>query len=177
MVFGMAVSRRTGMVRLLVAVALAAGVVGLMPSPAYAARPVVYVSTPIVSPVWPVSQAIAFMNRYTGSKLVRGRCQAAAPCVTISEKWDLGVPNADAGTYPTSGSASQGQRAFRTSVVLGIRARRLSSQARLHMLVHELGHAFGIWQHNNACTSVMCPWTNGGPMRFNAYEQGILRRN
>jgi hypothetical protein len=180
MVSGMAVGRRTGIVRLLVAVALTLGAVAFTPGSAYAARParpVVYISTPAVSSAWPVSQAIAFMNRYTNSKLVRGRCQAGAPCVTISEKQDLGIPNADALTYPTYGSVRQGERAFRTSIVLGFRGRRLSPQLRLHTLVHELGHAFGIWQHNSRCTSVMYAWSTCGPIRFNAYELAILRTN
>ncbi len=72
----------------------------LSPSPAQAAsRPVVFISTPGVSSAWPVSSAVAFMNRHTGSKLVRGRCEAWAPCVVITESAHLGILETSKDSY------------------------------------------------------------------------------
>ncbi len=90
-----------------------------------------------------------------------------------------GMPRSAASviTYPTSGSASYGQRAFRTSVKLSPRARNQSSQGRLQTLVHELGHAFGLWYHNPTCSSAMYYSTRCGGGGFTRSEQAVLRRN
>jgi hypothetical protein len=142
-----------------------------------APRPVVYLSVSGVSSAWPVAQAAAYVNRYTRSRLVFGPCRDWAPCVTMSEAGDLGIARATAVTYPTYGSAAQGARAFRTTIQLTPGGGRLSGPARLRTVVHELGHASGLWDHNPRCVSVMY-YTSACPvLRFSPAERAILRRN
>ena len=73
-----------------------------VPAPAAAAgtatgTPTVWVDAR-VSAVWHVPSAVAFLDRYTGTKLRLGKCHKGAECIVIREKWNM-APNVAGLTY------------------------------------------------------------------------------
>jgi hypothetical protein len=125
-----------------------------------------------VSRAWPVSATVRDIDRYTGTVARLGRCHAGSYCVVIRESRTL--PMAwPAATYP-AGSKS--------TITLNARRTIASSRDRYHILVHELGHAFGIYNHDPRCTTAMfsyvrCPGGGFAPNSFSSAQRAILRRH
>ncbi len=131
--------------------------------------PVIWVDTQ-VNAAWPTAAAVRYVDRFTSSRLTIGRCHAGSRCVVIRE--DNGLPAAwGAATWPGSPT---------TLINLNPARRTTDHTERMHILVHELGHAQGIFDHAQACTSIMyggvrCPNGDYAPLRFTAAQQRILR--
>jgi hypothetical protein len=143
------------------------------PAPAQAAakRQVVWVDVK-VNQAWPVSRAVAFVDKYTGSVMRFGKCRAGARCIVIREDWHL--PSLWAGvTYPGSP---------RATIKLNPTRRKISWAQRYDTIVHELGHASGVYTHNSSCSSVMyfavtCPNGHVPSVAFSKGEKATLRRH
>jgi hypothetical protein len=129
-----------------------------------------------VSRRWHVRSAVAFVDHYTGTKLRLGKCHKGAECIRIREKGNMdgGV----AGLTYVGGSPT-------TTIHLNARNRDwMSWGQRYNTVIHELGHARGIYTHDRRCNSVMYSSTNcdGGtgrltPRTFTAAEKKILRKH
>jgi hypothetical protein len=125
-----------------------------------------------VNSAWPVARAVSVVDAYTGTRMRFGRCRAEARCLVIRE--DAGLP---------------GQWAAVTNLGYPITRIRLNPHRRVrpyaerqHTLVHELGHAMGVYTHNPRCVSVMyynmrCPNGRLAPAGFTAAERRALHRN
>lgn len=162
--------KRSVVLALLVTV-LTAAIVGVVPNPAQAAGGVVYVDVD-VDEAWPVSRAVTYVDALTRSTMRVGECRNGYTCVAIRENWDIN-PAWGAVTYPSSP---------RTDLQLNPYRRTASYDQRLHILVHELGHANGVYEHTATCTSIMyfnvqCPDGHVAPLTFTAAERVILAMN
>jgi hypothetical protein len=129
-----------------------------------------------VSRRWHVGSAVAFVDRYTGTKLRLGKCHTGAECIRIREKWNMdgGV----AGLTYVGGSPT-------TTIHLNARNRDwMTWGQRYNTVIHELGHARGVYAHDRRCNSVMYSSTNCNkgtgrltPRTFTAAEKKILRNH
>jgi hypothetical protein len=146
------------------------------PAAAAAAAPkrIVWVDAK-ASKVWHVGSAVAFLNKYTGAKLKRGNCHKGAECIVIREKWNMD-PRVAGMTYVNGGTT--------TTIHLNGTKRRMSWGQRRNTLIHELGHARGIYTHDHTCVSVMYESTNCNhgtgrvaPLRFTRAEKKILHNH
>lgn len=159
--------------------------VAVAPAPAGAAMPATANTAPAtptvwvdakVNQLWPVRRAVAFVDRYTGTKLRLGKCRQGAECIVIREKWNMdgGVAGL---TYVGGGRT--------TPIQLNARnGGWMTWGQRYHTVIHELGHARGIYTHDHRCTSVMYESTNCNrgtgrltPRAFTAVEKKILRNH
>jgi len=123
-----------------------------------------------VSRSWPVAATVRDIDRYTGTVARLGRCHTGSACVVIRESRTLPLAW-PAATYP-AGSKS--------TIKLNARRTISSSRDRYHILLHELGHAFGIYTHDRTCTSAMysyvrCPGNRYAPNSFTSAQRAILR--
>jgi hypothetical protein len=121
---------------------------------------------------WPVAATVRDIDRYTGTVARLGRCHAGSACVVIRESRTLPLAW-PAATYP-AGSKS--------TIKLNARRTISSSRDRYHILLHELGHAFGIYTHDRTCTSAMysyvrCPGNRYAPNSFTSAQRAILRKH
>jgi hypothetical protein len=121
---------------------------------------------------WPVPQAISYVDTFTGSTMRLGQCRNGYACIAIREDWGIN-PAWGAVTYPSSP---------RTDMRLNPYRRTSSYDQRLHILVHELGHANGVNEHTTTCTSIMyfnvqCPDGEIAPLTFTAAERVLLATN
>jgi hypothetical protein len=128
-----------------------------------------------VSSLWHVSSAVRFVDGYTGSRLRFGKCHTGAECIVIREKWNMNSRVAGL-TYVGGGPT--------TTIHLNGTKRWMSLGQRRNTMIHELGHARGIYTHDHRCISVMYESTNCNrgsgrvaPRVFTAAEKKILRRN
>src|SRR4051794_29122411 len=140
--------------------------------PAWAAAPRTVWVDARANGAWPVRQAAAYVDRYTGTTMRFGACRRGSPCVRIRESWGL-PPLWAAVTYVGTDP---------TNVLLNPSRRRSSYTQRFDTIVHELGHAFGIYRHNSSCGSVMyyrlaCPDGRDSTLNFSASERTMLRRH
>jgi hypothetical protein len=144
----------------------------LITDPAWAAAPRTVWVDVRANGAWPVRQAAAYVDRYTGTTMRFGACRKGSPCVRIRENGDmprLWAAVTYVGTNPTNIQLNPGRR-------------RSSYTQRLDTIVHELGHAFGIYTHNSSCGSVMyyslaCPNGRDSTLNFSASERTTLRRH
>jgi hypothetical protein len=156
----------------LAALVLSAATTLVSASPANAANSSTIWVDVRVSSVWPVTRAVSLVDSYTGTTMRYGSCRAGARCLVIRE--DRGLPwQWAAATYPGSPV---------TRIKLNPSRRGSPYAQRLHTLLHELGHARGLYAHNSRCTSVMyysmrCPNGNLAPNTFTSSERRTLRRN
>jgi hypothetical protein len=162
--------KRSVVLALLVAIVTAA-IQGAVPNPAQAAAGVVYVDV-AVNQAWPVSRAVAYVDTFTRSTMRFGQCRNGSRCIAIRENWSIN-PSWGAVTYPGSP---------RTTMQLNPYRRTTSYDQRLHILVHELGHANGVYEHTATCASIMyfnvqCPGGRFAPLTFTAAERVILAAN
>jgi hypothetical protein len=161
------------------AVTAASIAVAIGPATAAAAGPAtrartVWVDARGVSSVWHVSAAAAFVDRYTGTRLRLGTCRQGAECIVIREKWNM-APDVAGLTY-VGGSP--------TTIHLNGTKRGMGWGQRYNTMIHELGHARGIYTHDDRCNSVMYRSTNCNdgvgrvaPRIFTAAEKRILRKH
>ncbi len=98
-----------------------------------------------VNSAWPVRRAVGFVDRYTGSQARFGRCHAGSRCIVIRESWRM----------PSQWGAVTRPGYPKTTLTLNPHRRWTSWSQRLHILVHELGHAYGLYTHPRSCTSIM----------------------
>ena len=140
---------------------------------AAATAPTVWVDTR-VSSVWHVTSAVRFVDRFTGTRLRLGKCHKGADCVVIREKWNMDR-NVAGLTYVGGGPT--------TTIHLNGWKRGMSWGQRYNTIIHELGHARGIYTHDRRCDSVMYESTNCNhgtgrvaPRTFTAAEKSILRK-
>jgi hypothetical protein len=122
---------------------------------------------------WPLPAAAAFVDQYTGTKMVFANCRRGSRCVTIRENADLPVQIA--------GRASWTRNALDLRIEFNPGYATRPAASRLQISVHELGHAFGIHSHNPLCTSAMyayitCQNGTSPPKAFTADEIEILER-
>lgn len=126
-----------------------------------------------VNSAWPVRKAAAFIDRYTGTTIRFGACKPNYNCIRITEQAKLGNPSWAAVTYV-------GGRP--TRIQLSAKRRTMSYTQRYDALVHELGHAFGIYSHNKSCASIMyysltCPNGRNSKLAFTAAERRTLKQH
>jgi hypothetical protein len=124
-----------------------------------------------VSKAWPVRAALKQVDKYTGTKFKIGKCRTGAECITIREKREKA---SWAGVTYVAGTKSK--------ILLNPSQRHKSYQVKRAILVHELGHARGVYKHTHSCTSVMyysthCPGGSVSPMTFTKAEKKILHRH
>lgn len=154
-----------------VATAVVAFAVATSPTPAQAASSKIVWVDVSTSKKWPTSKAIRIVDKYTGTTMKLGKCHTGAKCIVIRESGKL--PRSwGAATYPGA----------KTKLLLNKNRRSVSYAQRLHILVHELGHANGIYTHTRTCVSVMysnvrCPSGRLAPLTFTAAERRTLRAN
>jgi hypothetical protein len=123
---------------------------------------------------WPLPEAAAFVDQYTGTKMVFANCRKGSRCVTIRENKDL--------PPQIVGRTSWSQQALALRIEFNPAYSRRPDASRLQIAVHELGHTFGVHSHNPLCTSVMyayitCPNGVIPPKSFTADEIEILERH
>jgi hypothetical protein len=144
----------------------------LVADPAWAAAPRTVWVDIHVNGAWPVRQAAQYVDRYTGTTVRFGACRKGAPCVRIREN----------GKLPPSWAAVTYVGANPTNIQLSSSRRGSSYTQRLDTVVHELGHAFGVYTHNKSCGSIMyyslaCPNGRNSTLAFSAAERATLRRH
>ena len=162
--------RRLGALLAAFAIATAASLVVTEPAQA-ASTPVIWVDVRVNS-AWPVSRAVTYVDSYTGSRMRYGTCRAGARCIVIRED----------GSLPSSYAAVTSVGYPVTRIRLNSHRRWYPYAQRLHTVVHELGHARGLYTHNPRCTSVMyykmrCPDGRLAPLAFTSAERATLRRH
>ncbi len=125
---------------------------------------VVYVDSQI-SRVYSPVQAMNYVDYYSGVNLVWGKCRSGYGCVTIREgrlsnPYWVGVTN-----FRGNG---------RWEIKLAYRSRNMTWRQRHNLLIHELGHANGIYRHNPSCRSAMYFSTGCASLRFDAADKRTL---
>jgi hypothetical protein len=139
--------------------------------PAHAATPTVWINV-VGASAWPVGAAVTTVDHYTSSVARYGSCRTGARCVTILER-----------TIRSDWAAvTRGAGTARVTIYLNPQRRYYSWYTRRSIVLHELGHAYGIYLHNSTCVSVMygyvfCPGGALPPYRFTAYQRGVLWRH
>lgn len=121
------------------------------------------------STVWPITDAIRFVDNYTASTAYLGACRAGYRCIKVYEK-----------TINTSWSAVTYPGNPTTTIYLNPTRRTYSWSARRSIVTHELGHAYGITYHSAYCTNVMyanvrCPSGSLPTYRFTDPQRVILK--
>lgn len=157
---------------IVVAVLMAAGILSV-PSPGHAAARPVYVQTYSVPSSWPVTSSVDWVDRYTGTNMIRGTCRSGYKCIkirykTINNSWS-------AITY---GDVTC--RSCTITIYLNPKRSHYHYYTKRSIIDHELGHANGITWHNTRCTSrmyhrVFCPNGSRPPRVFTASEKARLR--
>lgn len=160
------------------AVALAAGAI-VAPTPAAAAAPVFNTKPNVVEVVnklprdWPVKESVAFIDRYTGSKMkLVSRCSGnARRCITIKQ-----------GRLKNTAGWSKGSTitidVYRTKHIRGWKG-YYGKATKRWLVAHELGHQRGL-SHKRNCATVMDSRTRCGrpkhvpPLRFDAAQRRTL---
>lgn len=126
----------------------------------------VYVQSQLHNTSWnrELVTATRTIDGFTGSAERNHACRSGNRCITVKF-----------GSAPGSALGRTTCHAGNCTIVL---ERGTAGRYRLTLILHELGHAFGL-SHNPRCTSVMYPyrtcWTK--PLSFIASERAILRRN
>ena len=144
----------------------------LVSDPAWAAAPRTVWVDVRVNGAWPVRQAAGYVDRYTGTTIRFGACRTGVPCVRIREN----------GAMRRSWAAVTYVGTNPTNIQLNTSRRGSTYTQRLDTVVHELGHAFGIYSHNKSCGSVMyyslaCPDGRNSTLAFSVAERATLRRH
>lgn len=127
---------------------------------------------------WPVSSAVGFIDQYTTgtAHLVKKCPQGALRCVTLR-----------AGVVKGGSSAAIGYTTcirWKCTVTVDLKDARRSGQfnyaTRKWLLVHELGHTYGL-EHRASCKTSMyqyrrCAWYRTPPLKFDSAQKAILRQ-
>jgi len=124
--------------------------------------------------VWPVAEAAKFVDQYTASKMVFGNCRKGSRCITMRENPKLPIT--------VAGRASWTRERLTVRVEFNSSYADKPHDALLRLVIHELGHTFGIHGHNPECTSVMFAYLTCGrgvppPQSFTAEEIKTLERH
>lgn len=146
---------------------LAAAALLFTGTPAQAAT-MVYIENHAAS-VWPVTTGLRYVDGFTSSTAVYARCRTGYRCIKIYEK-----------TIKSSWSAVTYPGNPTTIIYLNPTRRGYSWTARRNIVVHELGHAYGIGYHSAYCTNIMwpnvkCPNGTYPTLRFTDPQRAILR--
>jgi hypothetical protein len=117
-----------------------------------------------------VSATVRDIDRYTGSVVRFGRCHAGSACIVIRESRSL----------PLAWPAATYVDGSRSTIKINARRHITSAAERYHILLHELGHAFGIYTHDRRCVTTMysyvrCPSGRVAPNTFSSTQRTILR--
>jgi hypothetical protein len=123
---------------------------------------------------WPIPEAANFVDQYTDTRMVFGNCRKGSRCVTMRVNPKLPIT--------VAGRASWEKNSMNVRVEFNPSYADKSHDALLRLVIHELGHTFGIHSHNPQCTSVMFAYLTCGrgvppPQSFTEEEIDILRRH
>jgi len=124
--------------------------------------------------LWPLAEAVEFVDQHTSTQAVIGDCRRGSRCIRVTSNPKLPIHIA--------GRASWSNEVLEVRVEFNPAYASRPVNSRLQMSVHELGHAFGIHSHNPLCTSVMyayitCQGEGIPPKKFTAAEVEILERH
>jgi len=133
-----------------------------------------------VTKYWPIHRALKFVDQYTGTQFKYGKCPASGKykCITIKEDWKL--PPLYAGMANFIGPYVQlpnGETDWSTVIQLQPRERGRSWWIRYDTVIHELGHAMGIYTHNADSSRTMYWMVRDNKPSFSPSEKRILRRH
>jgi hypothetical protein len=122
---------------------------------------------------WPVSSAMSYVDRYTGSDWVMSKtCPAGAyRCIFVKKDNRLSAPTI-AATYCYSCSRVTIKVDTAYASHQGIR----SSARKKYVLAHEFGHAAGIKQHSRTCRNLMYARTGCWSLRVSGTQEAIMRK-
>lgn len=146
-------------------------ILSLVPAPAYASVPVVYVEDH-TGAAWPVYYSQGWLDQYTASDMRYGACRTGYKCIKVYER-----------TINSAWAAvTYGFGTSRVTIYVNPQRRYYSWYVRRNIVTHELGHANGIGGHSSYCTDVMysrvfCSTGSAAPYRFSTYHRSILARN
>jgi len=159
------------LLRLILAIFMMVGLVVIPATSANAVTRYVYVEDHTGSK-WPVTVAEPWVDYYTGSVMVYGKCRSGYKCIRVYEK-----------TIRSDWAAVT--RSTTTGFVIYINPQRAwwSYTRRLNLIKHELVHAMGYYTHWAYCNDLMYWHTNcpNGSLLLTSYIHSpirdVLRRN
>jgi hypothetical protein len=127
---------------------------------------------------WPIHKALQFVDKYTGTQFKYGKCRANAKCITIKEDWKLAPGYAGMANF--TGPYVQlrnGQTDWSVVIQLQPRQRYTAWMMRYDTVIHELGHAMGIYSHNVDESRTMYYMVRWNAPSFSPAEKKILKQH
>lgn len=163
----------------IIAAVMAGAATLAVPSNAEAAARPVYVDISGVPSSWATHSAVDWVDQYTGTNMVYGKCHSGYKCIrlrykTIKSSW-AAVTQWGAGGSITCKSCT-------LTIYLNPQRNGYSSTVKRRIIEHELGHANGIGYESKVCTNVMYGrmFCSNGKLpshRFTDPQKSILRKN
>lgn len=143
----------------------------------HAPPPTVYVTENLPS-AWDVSGARSFVDKYTTAKIsIVKKCPASAKrCVTVK----VGAVKGNSSAAIAYTSCKNWKCSITVDTKDATKAGVFGPKTRKWLLVHELGHVFGL-EHRSSCKTSMYQYRrcNGNvpPLYFDGSQKATLKRN
>jgi hypothetical protein len=164
---------------LTLAAILSAFSIFVIQTPQASAARVVYVDVRMSTAqknAWGIKSAVDFVDRYTGSDMSFHACRSGYKCIIIQRKTER-----QEWAAVTHGASETFSASTRTTINLNPQRDYYSWSANRSIVVHELGHANGIFKHTGCTTAmysgVFCSNGSLPPLGFNQTQKARLKAN